>query len=141
MSAHAEVWTEVEEAIGKLTLDETLAEEGRLTDPLLQSWVDRVGGDVCRHSSRKHIRYRFYVSAACVSNAYSLPGGYVVVTSGLLNHVSSDEELAGVIAHEIAHLGARDDRPRLAARTLAWTSVVIVVVFAGSAIATGSAFT
>jgi len=108
VAAHAEVWTELEESLGRLTLEQILAQEGRISDPLLQAWVDRVGGDVCRNSSREHLRYHFYISGSSVSNACSLPGGYVVVTSGLLNHVSSDEELAGVIAHEIAHSDDRD---------------------------------
>lgn len=106
--ARAEVWTEFEQAVGKLTFDEMSAREGLLQDPLLQCWLNRVGGDIARQSNREYLHYRFYIVNTDESNAFSLPGGYVMVTAGLLNHVTSDEELAGVLGHELAHSDDRD---------------------------------
>lgn len=108
VSLRADAWTEIEESVGRMTLKAVLAEEGQVKEPLLQRWADRVGGEVARQSTRHRLHYRFCISGTTESNAYSLPGGYVVLTSGLLNHISSDEELAGVLAHEIAHSDDRD---------------------------------
>ncbi len=69
----------------------------------------------------------------------------VLVTSAFSSGIDAGEigerEVRAVIAHEIAHLDARDDRPRFAARTLAWAATLLVVLFAGSAIVAGSVFT
>lgn len=91
-----------------MTFEEMSHRQGLLEDPLLQAWVNRVGGDIARQSSREHLRYRFYIVNTDENNAFSLPGGYVMVTVGLLNHVTSDEELAGVLGHEMAHSDDRD---------------------------------
>ena len=91
-----------------MTFEDMSTREGLLQDPLLLAWVNRVGGDIARQSSRATLHYRFYIVNTDESNAYSLPGGYVMVTAGLLNHVTSDEELAGVLGHEMAHSDDRD---------------------------------
>jgi beta-barrel assembly-enhancing protease len=107
-SASAEAWTEFEEGLGKMVFNDMKAREGLVEDPLLLQWVRRVGCDVAAQSSRRHLEYRFYILNTEESNAFSLPGGYVLVTLGLLNHVKSDEQLAGVIGHEVAHSDDRD---------------------------------
>ncbi|MGE5531824.1 MAG: M48 family metalloprotease, partial [Bacteroidota bacterium] len=107
-NASAEAWTEFEEGIGKMVFNEMKSRDGLVEDPLLLQWVRRVGSDVADQSSRRHLDYRFYILNTEESNAFSLPGGYVVVTVGLLNHVKSDEQLAGVIGHEVAHSDDRD---------------------------------
>lgn len=91
-----------------MVFNEMKAREGLVEDPLLLQWVRRVGCDVAAQSSRRHLEYRFYILNTEESNAFALPGGYVLVTVGLLNHVKSDEQLAGVIGHEVAHSDDRD---------------------------------
>lgn len=106
VSAH--VGTEFEEALGKLAMREMVSRNGLVETPLLQAWVQRIGGTIAAQSSRSHLRYRFYILDSSESNAFSLPGGYIIVTMGLLTQASSDEELAGVIGHEVAHSDDRD---------------------------------
>ncbi|MEN6547071.1 MAG: M48 family metalloprotease [Armatimonadia bacterium] len=106
VSAH--VGTEFEEALGKLAMREMVSRNGLVETPLLQAWVQRIGGTVAAQSSRSHLRYRFFILDSSESNAFSLPGGYIVVTMGLLTQASSDEELAGVIGHEVAHSDDHD---------------------------------
>lgn len=106
VSAH--VGTEFEEALGKLAMREMVSRNGLVETPLLQAWVQRIGGTIAAQSSRSHLRYRFYILDSSESNAFSLPGGYIIVTMGLLTQANSDEELAGVIGHEVAHSDDRD---------------------------------
>ena len=63
-----------------------------LTTPLLEALND------------ERFEYRFYISGDDVVNAFALPGGYIVINSGLILKADSAEELLGVVAHEIAHV-------------------------------------
>lgn len=87
---------------------EMVSRNGLVETPLLHAWVQQIGGTVAAQSSRGHLRYRFFILDSSESNAFSLPGGYILVTMGLLTEASSDEELAGVIGHEVAHSDDRD---------------------------------
>ena len=82
---------------------------GLVKDPLLQDWVDRVATPIAAQSTR-HLTFAFVILGSYENNAFSLPGGTVCVTRGLLSHVTSDEELAGVLAHEVAHAEDYDFR-------------------------------
>jgi len=86
---------------------EVIAEQGVLPDPLLSTWVDRVGRSLVAHAIRSDIRYTFTVVDSEEVNAFSVPGGYVFVDAGLLNFVHSDDELAAVLGHEIGHVERR----------------------------------
>jgi Zn-dependent protease with chaperone function len=104
----ADAWTEFEKAIGQLTEREMSGGIGLVHDPLLQAWVESVGRRIMAQSTRPTIRYRFLILDTAEENAYSLPGGTILVTRGLLEQVASEEELAGVFAHELAHSCDRD---------------------------------
>ncbi len=65
----------------------------------LQDMLDRIAAA----TERPDIEYSAHIVASPLVNAFTLPGGWVYVTTGLLDDVQSDDELAGVIAHEIAH--------------------------------------
>ncbi len=72
-----------------------------------RAWVASVGARVAAQSPRQDVRYRFHVADLEVPNAFALPGGPIFVTRGLLALVRSEDELAGVLGHEIAHVAAR----------------------------------
>lgn len=69
-----------------------------------QDYVARVGHWVAAHSSRPDLPWRFGVLDDDTINAFAAPGGHVFITRGLLLQLSSEAELAGVLAHEIAHV-------------------------------------
>jgi beta-barrel assembly-enhancing protease len=74
-------------------------------DPALQAYVARVGLTVAEQSVRRHeIPFHFGVLESDDVNAFAAPGGYVLVTRGALALMSSEAELAGVLAHEVAHV-------------------------------------
>ena len=75
-------------------------------DPLAQ-YVDRIGQKVATTSDRPELFYRFYVVDDATINAFALPGGYIFMHRGLINHMNNEAELAAVLGHEIGHVTAR----------------------------------
>ncbi|MBV8281428.1 MAG: M48 family metalloprotease [Candidatus Eremiobacteraeota bacterium] len=76
-------------------------------DPFLTNWVTGIGNNLAKYRAREDINYTFSIINSDEINAFSLPGGFVHVDMGLLNTVSSDDELAAVMAHEIGHVERR----------------------------------
>ncbi len=70
----------------------------------LTAWLSVVGRNLARYSSRPELPWTFGVIENETPNAFSAPGGYVVVTTGLLKKISNEAQLAGVLSHEIAHV-------------------------------------
>ena len=86
-----------------------------LDDQAAQDRIAAIGRKLAAVSNRKELLYDFKVLDLKEVNALSLPGGMVYVNRGLLEKVGSDDELAGVLAHEIGHLEARHAMKRLQA--------------------------
>jgi predicted Zn-dependent protease len=86
---------------------EIVASAGLYDDPGLQEYVEELGQRLAAESERPHLPWSFKVLDDPAVNAFALPGGYVYVTRGLLTHMESEAELAGVIGHEIGHVTAR----------------------------------
>lgn len=75
-----------------------------LKDANVQRYVNRVGKWVALHSERPDLPWTFAVVEGDTVNAFAMPGGYVVISAGLLGRLHSEAELAGALAHEIAHV-------------------------------------
>lgn len=75
--------------------------------PELQRYVNQLGRWIALQSDRPEIAWNFGVLNAPTLNAFATPGGYVFITRGLLERMRSEGELAGVLAHEIAHVVQR----------------------------------
>ncbi len=73
-------------------------------DERLQRYVNHVGRWLASQSERPDLPWHFGVLDAPQLNAFAAPGGYVFVTRGLFEHMRSEAELAGVLAHEISHV-------------------------------------
>jgi predicted Zn-dependent protease len=76
-------------------------------DPEGAARVIRVAEPLLRHIRRPGIAYRFRAIAAPLPNAFAFPGGQILVTAGMLDFVQSDDELAEILGHEIAHVDLR----------------------------------
>ncbi len=74
------------------------------SDQSLQRYVNRVGRWVASQSSRPDLPWAFGVLDTPTVNAFALPGGKVFVSIGLVKRLGNESELAGVLAHEIAHV-------------------------------------
>lgn len=75
-------------------------------DPAEKRRLDEIGGSIARVSDRKDLEYNFYVIRRKAINAFTIPGGFIYVFSGLMDMVD-DDELAVVLAHEVGHVAAR----------------------------------
>jgi predicted Zn-dependent protease len=80
---------------------------GILDDAALATYVGAVGERLAAGSPRTDVVYRFAVLDMKEPNAFALPGGYVYVSRGLLALLNGEDELAGVLGHEIGHVAAR----------------------------------
>lgn len=72
--------------------------------PTLQGYVQRVGEHLAARSQKQDLVYRFLIIDNEGTETFSLPGGYVFITRGVLTYLNSEEDLAAVIAHEVAHI-------------------------------------
>lgn len=76
-------------------------------DAAAQRRVDRIGNDIVAVSGANEMDWDFEVFDDPEPNAFALPGGKIGIHTGMLNAAGSDDELAAVLAHEVAHVMAR----------------------------------
>ena len=105
---------EKEKELGREAAKQVAEQLGFADHATSARYVESIGRRLARHSPRQDIEYRFYVVDMVEPNAFALPGGYVYVARGLLSLANSEDELAGVIAHEIGHAAARHSVSRQA---------------------------
>jgi predicted Zn-dependent protease len=106
---------------------------GLYENPEMVKYVNLVGNTVARQGART-APYRFAVLDTEVITAVSLPGGYVFITRGALANMHSESELAGVLAHEVAHV----DRRHLEQEVRAKKTAQFAKEEAASAVPTGA---
>src|SRR5881392_2584768 len=97
---------EKEIALGKQLAQEVERQAKIIDDPVIAEYTNRVGQNLVRNSDAK-VPFTIKVLDSEEVNAFALPGGFFFVNSGLILKAESESELAGVMAHEIAHLAAR----------------------------------
>ena len=96
-----------DEKVGREVSKLAEAEYGLVEDPELNDYVDEIGRRLARHAPGYGFDYRFAIVDDTAPNAFALPAGYIYVSRGLLVLSNSEEELAGVLGHEIAHVALR----------------------------------
>lgn len=105
-------------AMGLQAVPEMAAQHGGMAnDPHKQAVMDQVGQRLVQNSVARDTdwQYEFHVLAdKDVINAFALPGGQVFITQGLYDKFTSEDQLAGVVAHEISHVIARHGAQRMA---------------------------
>jgi predicted Zn-dependent protease len=94
-------------ALGRKSDPQIAASMGLVDDEALQRYVEEIGLRLAKRSERPALPWQFRVVDDPVVNAFALPGGFIYVTRGILAHMSSEAELAGVLGHEIGHVTAR----------------------------------
>ena len=97
---------EKEIALGKQLAQEVERQAKIIDDPIIAEYVNRVGQNLVRNSDAK-VPFTIKVLDSEEVNAFALPGGFFFVNSGLVLKADTEAELAGVMAHEIAHVAAR----------------------------------
>jgi predicted Zn-dependent protease len=97
---------EKEIALGKSLAQEVDKSAKFIDDPVINEYVNRVGQNLVRNSDAQ-VPFTIKVIDSDVVNAFALPGGFFYVNSGVILHADEESEMAGVMAHEIAHVAAR----------------------------------
>lgn len=80
---------------------------GRIENPVLQNYIESVGQKAAKVSQKPNFEYHYVALNDKMINAFALPGGPIFITSGLLKKLTSETQLASVLAHETAHVVAR----------------------------------
>ena len=93
--------------MGRKYYSQILQSQTLYQDPKIQSYVQSIGDSLAELSHRSDLIYRFTVLDSPDVNAFALPGGYIFINRGLMAYLSSEEELAAVLGHEIGHVTAR----------------------------------
>ena len=115
-------------ALGKQSHESVLDQYGLYGDDRWQSYVAGIGEELAKVSHRPQLDYHFYVVDSHVVNAFALPGGWVYFTRGILAHFNSEDELAGVMGHEIGHVVARHGAEQYSRSQLAGIGLEIATV-------------
>jgi beta-barrel assembly-enhancing protease len=99
-------------------------------DPIVTEYVNRVGQNIVLHSDAK-IPFTIKVVDADDVNAFALPGGFFYVNKGLILAADNEAELAGVMAHEIAHVAARHAMENQGKGALLQYGMLAGIIFGG----------
>ena len=119
---------EREIALGKQLAQEVEKSAKFIDDPVVNEYVNRVGQNLVRNSDAK-VPFTIKVIDSDVVNAFALPGGFFYVNSGLILHADEESELAGVMAHEIAHVCARHGTKQATKREIVNLASIPAMIF------------
>ena len=119
-------------AIGQQSHQQIIRQFGTYDEkPELNRLVDRVGKKLSAASERPELPWTFTILDTPMVNAMALPGGYIYITRGMLERINSEDELAGVLGHEIAHVTARHSAQQISRSQLAQFGMVLGAVIGG----------
>ncbi len=93
-------------ALGRQMAQEVERQAKIVDDPIVSEYVNRIGQNLVRNSDAK-VPFTIKVIDSEEINAFALPGGFFFVNTGILLNADNEAEMAGVMAHEIAHVAAR----------------------------------
>jgi predicted Zn-dependent protease len=115
--------------LGKEMHPQVLREMGTYDDAELQRYVASVGTRLAKASERPNLPWHFTVVDEPAVNAFALPGGYIYVTRGILAFLHNEEQLAGVLGHEIGHVTARHSAQQYTQATSAGIGLTLLSIF------------
>ncbi|MEM9416105.1 MAG: M48 family metallopeptidase [Planctomycetota bacterium] len=101
---------------------------GQVGDRLVVEFVSQLGQELAAQSENPDLEWEFFVLDSAVINAFALPGGKVFISRGLLEKMTNEAQLAGVLGHEIGHVTARHGNERMT------KAIGVQVLIAGVAI-------
>lgn len=104
-------------------------EDGVLNDPLVESYVDYLGHRLASVAQGPDESYHYFVVMDPDINAFALPGAFVGVNYGLILATRQEDELAGVMAHETAHVAQRHIARQMAAAS--YNDLVNIAILLG----------
>ena len=117
-------------ALGKQLAQDVERQAKIIDDPVISEYVNRVGQNLVRNSDAK-VPFTIKVIDTEDINAFALPGGFFFVNSGLILKADTEAELAGVMAHEIAHVAARHGTRQATKGELAQLATIPLIFMGG----------
>ncbi len=114
---HSDAQTRAEET-GRELHEELLQSERFYSDEALNQYVNRIGQELVQASGFDEFDFKFFVIDDETVNAFALPGGYIYLHRGLMTYMTSEAQLAAVLAHEIAHVTLEHHRRQQTASRL-----------------------
>jgi predicted Zn-dependent protease len=115
--------------IGREVDEQIRAELGVYDNPALQRYVDGIGQRLARASERPQLPWQFAVVDEAAVNAFALPGGFIYLTRGILAFLHDEDQLAGVLGHEIGHVTARHSAQQYTKQTTAGVGLALLGIF------------
>ena len=119
---------EHEIALGKQLAQQVERSSKMIDDPVVTEYVNRVGQNLVRNSDAQ-VPFTIKVIDSDEVNAFALPGGFFYVNSGLILHADEESELAGVMAHEIAHVCARHGTKQATKSDIIQMGAMVATIF------------
>ncbi|MFU8820779.1 MAG: M48 family metalloprotease [Gammaproteobacteria bacterium] len=123
------------DAIGRSVLHQLRTAGSVLEDPEVADYIMTVGTRIASYAHEGTLRFEFFVVNDDAINAFALPGGYVGINTGLITATRSESELAGVLAHEIAHVTQKHIARRISATgktSILATAAVLAAIMLGA---------
>ncbi|MEQ8206384.1 MAG: M48 family metalloprotease [Woeseia sp.] len=131
-----------EAQIGSAIMAQLRASGQVIDDPIMTEYINEIGHRVAAQANDGEQKFTFFVVDDPNINAFALPGGYIGVHTGLLQATRSEDELAGVLAHEVAHVTQRHIARAIHAnqrQSILSTAIMLGAVLAGAAGGSGDA--
>ena len=122
--------TDTEIKMGKGYADQLEQSAKFIKDPVIEEYVNRVGQNIVKNSDCK-VPFTIKVLDSDDINAFALPGGFFYVNSGLILNADEEAELAGVMAHETAHVCAHHAVRQMTRMNYAQMGTIPLIIFAG----------
>ncbi|MCK4324692.1 MAG: M48 family metalloprotease [Armatimonadetes bacterium] len=133
--AAAREWSEqYEKRVGERAVEAVLEEYEVYEDEEAQQHIEQIAARLVPHTQRPELEYTVYLLDSEEINAFTVPGGHVFVTKALLGDIESEAQLAGIVAHEMAHnctYDSLDQLKRAQDMSLATAAAVLVAVLTG----------
>jgi len=121
--------------IGRSILHQLREQGSVLEDPEVADYIMSLGYRISAHAHEGEHRFEFFVVNDDAINAFALPGGYIGINTGLITATRSESELAGVLAHEIAHVTQKHIARRISATgrtSILATAAVLAAILLGA---------
>ncbi|HEY8540614.1 MAG TPA: M48 family metalloprotease [Steroidobacteraceae bacterium] len=140
--AEAMISLQDEYLLGRMIVRGLRDQDQILEDPEVAEYIRSIGNRLASQAHDGTQRFNFFVVRDDAINAFALPGGFIGVNTGLLLETKNESELAGVLAHEIAHVTQRHIARSLAAQSrssLVSTAAMLAAILVGAAAGAGDA--
>ncbi|MFT5549488.1 MAG: putative Zn-dependent protease [Candidatus Azotimanducaceae bacterium] len=107
LGANSAISLAQEKKLGQQFYEQLLAEDLVETSPLLNQYINNLGNRLLASMDNRLREYQFFIVKSSSVNAFAVPGGYIGINAGLIKKARTQDQLASVLAHEIAHVKLR----------------------------------